>query len=384
RIIRAEPSGVLVVQGGPGTGKTAVALHRAAYLLYTHRDLLARTGVLVVGPNAVFLRYIEQVLPSLGETGVVLATLETLVPGVTVTAEDSPEAARIKADAQMADVVAEAVGAFERVPSTPMTIPFDEHELVMSPADIAQARARARRNGRRHNRGRYAFAKQLLRILVRQVVEIDPELAGKRWVVQTLMRSDEFRDGVNALWPLVSPIELVEHIYATAEGPLHREPGSGWTAADVPLLDEAWSLLGDPNEMLEMAKQRRKQREDIEYARDVISATGASQTARVDAATLAARYNAGGEAQTLADRAGRDVAWHYGHVIVDEAQELSPMAWRLLMRRSPSRSMTVVGDVAQTGELAGTSSWPEALAPYLADRWRLAELTVNYRTPAEI
>ena len=372
------------MQGGPGTGKTAVALHRAAYLLYTHRDLLARTGVLVVGPNSVFLRYIEQVLPSLGETGVVLATLETLVPGITVTAEDSPEAARIKADAQMADAVAEAVSAFERVPSAPMTIPFDEHELVLTPGDIAQARSRTRRSGRRHNRGRYAFAKQLLRVLVGQVVEIDPELAGKRWVVQSLMRSDEFRDVVNTLWPLVSPVELVEHIYAEATGPLHREPGSGWTAADVPLLDEAWALVGDPNEMLEMAQQRRKQREDIEYAREVIAATGASQTSRVDAATLAARYNAGGEAQTLADRAGRDVAWHYGHVIVDEAQELSPMEWRMLVRRCPSRSMTVVGDIAQTSASWGASSWRSVLEPVAPGRWRQEELTVNYRTPSEV
>ena len=384
RIIRAEPSGVLVVQGGPGTGKTAVALHRAAYLLYTHRDLLARTGVLVVGPNAVFLRYIEQVLPSLGETGVVLATLETLVPGITVTAEDPAEVARMKADARMADVIADAVAAHQRVPAEPMTIPYDEHELVLSPADIAQARSRARRTGRRHNRGRYAFAKQLLRMLVRQVVELDPELAGKRWVVQSLMRSDEFRDTVNALWPLVSAVELVESMYAHAEGPLHREPGSGWTAADVPLLDEAWALLGDPNEMLEMAQQRRKQREDVEYAREVIAATGASQTARVDAATLAARYNAGGESQTLADRAGRDVAWHYGHVIVDEAQELSPMEWRMLVRRCPSRSMTVVGDIAQTSASWGAPSWRTVLDPVAPGRWREEELTVNYRTPSEV
>ena len=382
RIIRAEPGGVLVVQGGPGTGKTAVALHRAAYLLYTHRDLLARTGVLVVGPNAVFLRYIEQVLPSLGETGVVLATLETLVPGITVTAEDSPEAARIKADAQMADAVAEAVAAHERVPDEPITLPFDEHELVLTPADVAGARSRARRSGRRHNRGRYAFAKQLLRLFVRQVAEIDHELAGKRWVVQSIMRSDEFRDIVNALWPLVSPTELVEHIYAEATGPLHREPGSGWTAADVPLLDEAWALLGDPNEMLEMAQQRRKQREDVQYAREVLATTG--QAGRVDAATLAARYNAGGEAQTLADRAGRDVAWHYGHVIVDEAQELSPMEWRMLVRRCPSRSMTVVGDIAQTSAPWGASSWRSVLEPVAPGRWREEELTVNYRTPSEV
>src|SRR4051812_1465827 len=185
RIIRAEPSGVLVVQGGPGTGKTAVALHRAAYLLYTHRDLLARAGVLVVGPNSVFLRYIEQVLPSLGETGVVLATLDTLVPGITVTAEDPTEVARAKSDVRMADVIAEAVASYERVPNQPMTVPFDEHELVLTPAQIASARSRARRSGRRHNRARYAFAKQLLKLLVRQLVEADPELAGQRWVVQS-------------------------------------------------------------------------------------------------------------------------------------------------------------------------------------------------------
>jgi DNA helicase IV len=382
RIIRAEPSGVLVVQGGPGTGKTAVALHRAAYLLYTHRDLLARTGVLVVGPNAVFLRYIEQVLPSLGETGVVLATLETLVPGVTVTAEEDPQVARLKADARMADVVADAVASFERVPDEPLTMPFDEHELVLTSADVASARARAQRTGRRHNHARYAFAKQLLRTLVRQVVEIDPELAGKRWVVQSVMRSDEFREIVNKLWPLVSPADLVERLYAEATDRLHREPGSGWTVADIPLLDEAWALLGDPNEMIEAAQQRRKQRDDVQYAQQAIANTG--QAIRVDAATIAARYNAGGDAQTLADRAGLDVAWHYGHVIVDEAQELSPMAWRMLVRRCPSRSMTVVGDIAQTSASWGASSWRSVLEPVAPGRWREEELTVNYRTPSEV
>jgi DNA helicase IV len=388
RIIRAEPSGVLVVQGGPGTGKTAVALHRAAYLLYTHRDLLARTGVLVVGPNAVFLRYIEQVLPSLGETGVVLATLDTLVPGVSVTAEDPPEVARIKADLRMADLVADAVAAYQRVPAQPLTMPFDEHQLVLTPADVASARSRARRTGRRHNRARYAFAKQLLRILVRQVVEIDPELSGQRWVVQSIMRSDEFRDIVNALWPLMTPVELVERLYADADGPLHREPGSAWTAGDVPLLDEAWALLGDPKEMLEVAQQRRRQREDVQYAREVLSTTG---TANVDAATLArrastiaARYAGSDEAQSLAERAGADAAWHYGHVIVDEAQELSPMAWRMLVRRCPSRSMTVVGDIAQTSATWGATSWRSVLEPVAPGRWREEELTVNYRTPSEV
>src|SRR5437763_13852457 len=136
--------------------------------------------------------------------------------------------------------------------------------------------------------------------------------------------------------------------------------------------------------MLELARQRRKQREDVQYAQEVLATTGQAQTGRVDAATLAARYNAGGEAQTLADRAGRDVAWHYGHVIVDEAQELSPMAWRMLVRRCPSRSMTVVGDIAHTSASWGATSWGSVLEPVAPGRWRVEELTVNYRTPSEV
>jgi DNA helicase IV len=381
RVIRAEPNGVLVVQGGPGTGKTAVALHRAAYLLYTHRDLLARTGVLVIGPNAVFLRYIEQVLPSLGETGVVLATLDQLVPGINVTAEEPSRVANLKAQLDMAERIAAAVASYQRVPDDDVVVPFDEHELRLTPHQVAGARSRARRSGRKHNRARYGFAKQLLRLFVRQAIELDSELAGKRWVVQMLMRSDEFRDVVNQLWPLVSATQLLEDIFA-APGPLHRAPDSGWTAADVPLLDEAWALLGDPDEMLEIAQARRKQREDAHYAEQVIAAQGLS--GRVDASDLVERYAGGGMASTLAERAGKDAAWHYGHVIVDEAQELSPMAWRMLARRCPSRSMTVVGDIAQTSAQWGARSWGDVLDDVAPGRWRAEELTVNYRTPAEV
>src|SRR4051794_19823996 len=252
-VIRSDVDGVLVVQGGPGTGKTAVALHRAAYLLYSHRDTLSRTGVLVLGPNAVFLRYIEQVLPSLGETGVVLATLETLVPGVTVTAEDEPHVAAVKADAAMADRIASAVASYQRIPAEDIVFQWDAHELRLSPQQVSTARSRARRTGRRHNRARYAFAKQILRMLVREVVADDPELAGKRWVARTLMRTDEFRDVINQLWPLISAVDVVERMYTESRGLLQRERGSGWTAADVAVIDEAWALVGDPGEVLEMA-----------------------------------------------------------------------------------------------------------------------------------
>ena len=383
RVIRSELSGVLVVQGGPGTGKTAVALHRAAYLLYSHRDTLTKSGVLVVGPNAVFLRYIEQVLPSLGETGVVLATLETMVPGVTVTAADTPEAAAMKADPAMADRVASTVASYQRVPTEPLTFQWDEHEMTLTPQQVATARSRARRTGRRHNRARYAFAKQILRMLVGELQTLDPDLAGAKWVARSVMRSDEFRDLINALWPLVTAGQVVEEMYAAARGPLRREPGSGWTAADVPVIDEAWALVGDPGEVLEMAARRRQQREDAQYAEHVLATTGL--TGRVDAATLAARYaGAATSSDTLAARAGRDAAWQYGHIIVDEAQELSPMAWRMLVRRCPTRSMTVVGDIAQTSATWGAESWQSVFEVVAPGRWRAAELTVNYRTPVEV
>ena len=382
RVIRDDLSGVLVVQGGPGTGKTAVALHRAAYLLYSHREALAKSGVLVVGPNVVFLRYIEQVLPSLGETGVVLATLETLVPGISVTAEDTPAAAAAKSDTGMAERIASTVASYQRVPDEPVTVTWDEHELTLTPQQVATARSRARRSGRRHNRARYAFAKQLLRMLVGQVNALDPELAGKKWVARALMRSDDFRELVNGLWPLVTAGQVVEEMYAAARGVLHRASGSGWTAADVAVLDEAWALVGDPAEVLEMAARRRQQREDTQYAREVLSATGL--TGRVDAATLAARYAGASGSESVADRAGRDAAWQYGHVIVDEAQELSPMQWRMLLRRCPSRSMTVVGDIQQTSASWGAPSWAEVFDRLVPGRWRTVALTVNYRTPAEV
>ena len=381
-VIRADAEGVLVVQGGPGTGKTAVALHRAAYLLYSYRETLSRTGVLVLGPNSVFLRYIEQVLPSLGETGVVLATLETLVPGVSVTAEESADVAAIKSDAAMADRIASAVASYQRIPAEDIVFQWDEHQLRLTPQQVANARSRARRTGRRHNRGRYAFAKQILRMLVRQVVNNDPELAGKKWVVRTLMRSDEFRDVINQLWPLVSAVDVVESMYAEARGPLQREPGSGWTVADVAVIDEAWALVGDPGEVLEIAARRRQQQAEVQYAREVIAASGVA--GRVDPETLAARYAGASSSDSVADRAGRSAAWQYGHVIVDEAQELSPMAWRMLLRRCPSRSMTVVGDIAQTSASWGVPSWAGVFDAIAPGRWRSVELTVNYRTPTEV
>jgi DNA helicase IV len=396
RVIRSEPSGALVVQGGPGTGKTAVALHRAAYLLYTHRERLARSGVLVVGPGPAFMRYIEQVLPSLGETGVVLSTLDGLMPGVSVTGVDSPEAAILKADPRMADVVEAAVAEHQRVPSDQVVIGFEHHELVLTPADITTARAIARRSRRRHNRGRYAFAKQLLRVVVGRLGEVDADLARERWVARSIMASDDFRGLVDRCWPRLGAPELVADLLTPAgleragrdllstgeRAILARPPGSPWTSGDVPLIDEAWAHLGDPDEVLRAAAARRQQRADRAYAQQVVAGVGLH--GRVDAAALAERFAPGTATRSVVDRAAADPDWEFGHLIVDEAQELSPMAWRMLARRCPLRSMTVVGDIAQAAAPWGLRSWATALDPVAAGRWRLAELTVNYRTPGEV
>jgi DNA helicase IV len=396
RVIRADPTGLLVVQGGPGTGKTAVALHRAAYLLYTHRDRLARSGVLVMGPGPAFLRYIEQVLPSLGETGVLLSTLDRLLPGVVATAAEPVEVATVKADLRMADVVEAAVAARQRVPHEPVVIAFEEHDLVLTPSDIASARSRARRTRRRHNRARYAFAKHLLRLLVGRLAEVDEELAREKWVARELMGHDGFRALVDSCWPRLSPSDLVRGLF-TAEGLaeaggalrpherelLVRDPQAPWTPADVPVLDEAWGRLGDPEEMIRLAADRRKSRADRAYAQQVIDSGGLS--GQVDAARLAERFEAPGAAgRPIAERAAGDADWEFGHVIVDEAQELSPMAWRMLARRCPSRSMTVVGDLAQASAPWGARDWEAVLDPISSGRVVIRELTVNYRTPAEV
>ncbi|HEX3707017.1 MAG TPA: ATP-binding domain-containing protein [Mycobacteriales bacterium] len=397
RVIRADPTGILVVQGGPGTGKTAVALHRAAYLLYSHRERLARSGVLVVGPGPTFLRYIEQVLPSLGETGVLLSTLSSLLPDIKVGATEPDHVAAIKADSRMVEVIAVAVAARQRVPAEQVTLGVEDYDLVLEPSEIASVRARTRRSRRRHNRARYAFAKGLLRLLMGKLAEVDPKLASERAVVRTLMASEEFRELVDSCWPRLTMGELVEDLLTPLglaragrdvlsrreQDLLAREPGSPWTAADVPLLDEAWALLGDPEEVLRAAAERRRLRLERAYAQEFISASG--MRGQVDADALAERFGeAGLGGRSVAERAAGDPDWEFGHVIVDEAQELSPMAWRMLVRRCPMRSMTVVGDVDQVSAPWGTRYWSETLEAVAPERWDRRELTVNYRTPSEI
>ena len=401
-VIRAELAGVLVVQGGPGTGKTAVALHRAAYLLYTHRERLARSGVLLVGPNETFLRYIEKVLPSLGETGVVMATPGELFPGVVATVDDDAEVAAIKGDVRMAEVMAMAVRQRQRVPDAVRTLNVEGHQLVLRPHIVAAARAHARRNQKPHNLARVAYVKEILDGLASQyarLLGVQLSADNRPELLADLRESADVRREVNLTWMPLTPQGLLESLYADpgrlAEAApylddvqralLFRERGAPWTISDIPLLDEAAELLGDDDtggyELKRIAAQQRQA--EVEYARGALQISGGAG-GLVSAETLAGRFADEGPTLSAAERAAVDRTWAYGHVVVDEAQELSAMAWRLLMRRNPTKSMTLVGDVAQTGSAAGARSWGEVLDPYVAGRWRLTELTVNYRTPAPV
>ncbi|MFI7434204.1 HelD family protein [Micromonospora haikouensis] len=421
RIIRADLPGTLVVQGGPGTGKTAVALHRAAYLLYTHRRELATRGVLLVGPNETFLRYISQVLPALAETGVLLRTPGDLFPGVSARRAEPAATAALKGRAEMVEVLAAAVRDRQWVPDEPLEIEVEREVLPLAPETVRAARDRARRTGRPHNLARAVFDVEVVHALAAQVAErigADPlgganllEEADVAEIRRELREEPGVRAALDQLWPVLTPQRLLADLYAdpdriTAATPgwsdadraaLRREPG-GWAPADVPLLDEAAELLGEDDRAAE-ARRARLRALQREYAEGVLEIARGSRSIDVedeaeggeilgvadllDADRLLERQQSN-DGLTTAQRAAADRSWAFGHVIIDEAQELSPMAWRLLMRRCPSRSMTIVGDVAQTGALAGTPSWAEALEPYVAQRWRLEELTVSYRTPAEI
>ena len=420
-VIRSGLPGVLVVQGGPGTGKTAVALHRAAYLLYTYREQLTRTGVLILGPNTTFLRYISQVLPSLAETGVLLATLGDMFPGVRARTVEPPAAAALKGSLHMLDVLDNAVADRQTVPDEFVEVDHDGYPLRIERTVLEDARAAARRSERPHNVARQIFVTEAIHQLSLQIAErigADP-LGGENLLSEADLAETrrELREDVDVqaalfeFWPVLTPRQVLRDLLSDDErlesagctpaerALLLRDRSSGWTPADVPLLDELAELLGI-DDTLKVREQQRQRKAAIEYAEGVLEIVEGSRSLDfedegaerdevlsaldvVDAGAFVERHEVI-DTRTAAERAAADRTWVFGHVIVDEAQELSPMAWRLLMRRCPSRSMTAVGDVAQTSELAGTTTWEQVFEPYVAQRWRLVELSVNYRTPAEV
>lgn len=414
-IIRADRAGVLVVQGGPGTGKTVVALHRAAYLLYTYRQRLGSHGVLVIGPSETFLRYIGQVLPSLGETSVVLATIGTLLPGIDATDQDEPVAATVKGSLKMAKVIDNAVIDRQRVPRIARVLPYDRGTVTLDPDLLRRAQRRAWASRRPHNRARAVFVRTVLTGLAKQVVDrpgvasLDPNAVKPDFteVRRDLAGDTVIQAALAGIWPLITARRLVEELFtdpsrlnvaapslrAEERQLLLRPVGSPLTVSDVPLIDEAAELLGEIPRAARATQAALA--EELAFARDTLQALGSEDAAysgsgigftlsMLSAEDLAALHDTGAPTGSTADRAAADREWTYGHVVVDEAQELSPMAWRAVFRRCPLKSMTVVGDTAQTSDAAGISDWASALDPHARDRWRLAELTVNYRTPGEV
>lgn len=404
RIIRSDMRGALVVQGGPGTGKTAVALHRAAYLLYTHRERLGSAGVLIVGPSGAFLRYIETVLPSLGETGVVLQSLGELYPGVIATDDDVADVASLKGSVQIADVIARAVKSRQRVPEQAQRLEVNGDVLIVQPSLIARAIQRAQQSTKPHNEARVTFVNHALDALVNQLATQlraggypvdDTDLALLR---EDIRASHDARVVLNTAWLPMTGEKLIQDLYARPDwlasltprwtpekrALLLRSRDAPFTVSDIPLLDEAAELLGSPPAAPEAGQRER----DLQRAHDIENAQNAIRNAGVEgmvsAEQLADNFAETTVRATTAERAGADRTWTYGHVVVDEAQELSPMQWRVLVRRSPMRSFTIVGDIAQASSAGASRSWRSALDPFFRGRWDLEELTVNYRTPAQI
>ena len=410
-IIRLDHPGVLVIEGGPGTGKTVVALHRVAYLLYTQRERMERQGVLVVGPNPAFLHHISHVLPSLGETNVVFTTAGELVPGLRVTAEDGPEAARHKGSLRILDVLAAAIADRQPLPAGPVPIELADVTVRIDAETAQWASEEARASGRPHNEARAVFREIVTYVLTERAIG----RIGQGWLTRDdreaweQLRADlvaeladhtAFTAALDDLWPILTPETLLSELYSShdrlraagADAALYRAEGTAWTVSDVPLLDELVDLLGRHQPVDDTAE--RQARAEAAYAARVLENMVGREDHMDDEDHLFAQDMLFGEdlaerfferdTRELAERAAADREWTYRHVVVDEAQELSEMEWRVLMRRCPGKSFTIVGDLAQRRSAAGATSWASMLEPYVPGRWAYRALTVNYRTPAEI
>ena len=411
-IIRHDHTGVLVIEGGPGTGKTVVALHRVAYLLYTQRERIERHGVLVVGPNTAFLKHVDRVLPSLGESSVVFITVGDLVPGLHVTAEDDPLAAQLKGSLKILDVLAAAVADRQRIPEQPLLIELADVTMRIDAETAEWAREEARASGLPHNHARAVFTDIVTWVLTERAIA----RIGRGWLTRDdraaweklrtdlldeLAENEQFVAALDRLWPILTPETLLAPLFASPERlsaagahqALCRADGEAWTVSDVPLLDELVDLLGADKQADQTAERERNY--EAEYAAGVLSLLEiASEDSMEDEEQLRAQHMIYAEdladrflerdTRELAERAAADRDWTYRHVVVDEAQELSEMDWRVLMRRCPGKSFTIVGDLAQRRSAAGATSWGAMLEPYVPGRWVYRSLSVNYRTPAEI
>jgi len=405
-IIRAGSRGALVVDGGPGTGKTVVALHRAAYLLYTEPRLKARRGgVLVVGPSDPYLAYVADVLPSLGEEGVLTCTLRDLVPeGAGALPEANPEVARLKATAATVGAIEPAVRFSERPPQEGMSVETEWADVWLSTADWAEAFG-APDPGTPHNDAREQIWDALLAILVDKVADASGSDAQGSdatadLVRRSLTRHRDLTRAFNRAWPVLEPTELVADLWSVPAylrlcAPwltpdevtlLQRDEPARWTTADLPLLDAARLRLGDPE-----AGERRRAQEatravDREYRSRVVDDLIASD----DSEMLVMTMLRGEDLQSALDDDAAlptpepdALAGPFAHVVVDEAQELTDAEWQMLLARCPSRSLTVVGDRAQARH-GFAESWRERLERVGLTDVAHASLSISYRTPAEV
>jgi hypothetical protein len=416
-IIRAGSRGALVVDGGPGTGKTVVALHRAAYLLYSDPRLgHRRGGVLFVGPHEPYLSYVSDVLPSLGEDGVQTCTVRGLVPeGATAGLEQDADVARLKSSARWVEVVERAVRIYEEKPSDGMTVSTPWADLWLSSHDWAAA-FDAPEPGTPHNEARDEIWDELVSILAEKV---SAELGGgddggggdggggdggvsPAMVRASLAQNEELLTELNRAWPLVEPTDLVADLWTVRAylrlcapwlsreemAALHRSNGDAhrWTVSDLPLLDLARQRLGDPEESRRRRRERARLAAEREEMTRVVDHLIASDDSELQVMSMLRGDDLRG---ALVDgSAGRVaspdlLAGPFAHVIVDEAQELTDAEWQMVLSRCPSRSLTIVGDRAQARH-GFTESWEERLKRIGLDRVSLSSLTINYRTPQEV
>jgi DNA helicase IV len=352
-IIRSPQAGVLVVQGGPGTGKTVVALHRAAYLLYTYRFPLEDQGVLVIGPNRVFLRYIERVLPSLGEAGVEQVVLADLVPDVTWGAVDSELAARVKGDVRMVDVVAKAITDRERPIRDDLVVAFRTGYLRLRATESSRIVKAARRRFRRHNAGRRWVEGEVWAAMAATWREggVSPNE-----VKQTVRHLPEVRAALERMWPVLTPAQLLHDLFGS--------PALLRLAADGVLAEHEYLALHRP---------RVVSPDELRFSSHDIALLDEAREQMGPLPTKQGKPDDADEIRT------------YGHIVIDEVQDLTPMQLRMASRRSLNGSMTVVGDIAQaTGALA-PDDWDDVLA-HLPEKKppRVIGLSVGYRIPAQI
>ncbi|UNO38740.1 RNA polymerase recycling motor ATPase HelR [Streptomyces sp. MST-110588] len=404
-IIRAGSRGALVVDGGPGTGKTVVALHRSAYLLYSDPRLgHRRGGVLFVGPHQPYLAYVSDVLPSLGEEGVQICTLRDLVAeGAGAAIEEDPEVARLKSSADMVKAIETAVRFYEEPPAEGMTVSTDWADIRLSPEDWAEA-FEAPEPGTPHNEAREQIWEALLTILTDKYDGQVPPEALRR----SLRRDEELVTTLHRAWPLIEAADLVGDLWSVPAylrmcapwlGPedvrklRRKEAPQAWTVSDLPLLDAARQRLGDPEAA--RRKHRHKavlaaQREQMEQVVDNLIQAAADSGADGDDGEGLVRMLRGEDAKVSlvneAEVPTEDpdlLAGPFAHIVVDEAQELTDAEWQMLLLRCPSRSFTIVGDRAQARH-GFTESWQERLERVGLDRIGVASLSINYRTPKEV